>query len=126
MTSSLYERIGGAKAVEAAVEAAVDLFYNKIQNDPDLISFFDGIDLKRQRKMQEKFLTAAFGGTDQYSGRALRAAHERPVKIGLNERHFDKVARHLQRTLLEMNVPYELIQEVMVITGSTKNDVLNN
>ncbi len=121
MTRSLYERIGGAKAVEAAV----NIFYNKIQNDPDLIPFFDGIDMQRQRRMQEKFLSFAFGGPSKYSGRAMRAAHERPVKIGLNDSHFDKVAQHLQRTLLELNVPYELIQEVMTIAGSTKNDVLN-
>lgn len=121
MTSSLYERIGGAKAVEAAV----DIFYNKIQNDPDLLPFFDGVDMQRQRRMQEKFLSFAFGSPNKYSGRAMRAAHERPVKVGLNENHFDKVAQHLQRTLLELNVPYELIQEVMTIAGSTKNDVLN-
>jgi len=121
MSSSVYERIGGDKAVTAAV----DIFYNKIKADPDLIPFFDGIDMQRQRNMQKKFLTFAFGGPNQYSGRGLRAAHERPVKIGLSEKHFDKVAQHLQRTLLELNVPYELIQEVMEIAGSTKDDVLN-
>ncbi len=121
MPSSVYERIGGDKAVEAAV----DIFYNKIKSDPDLLPFFDGIDMQRQRNMQQRFLTFAFGGPNQYSGRGLRAAHERPVKIGLNEKHFDKVAQHLQRTLLELSVPYEIIQEVMEIAGSTKNDVLN-
>ena len=121
MSSSLYERIGGEKAVSAAV----DIFYGKVINDPTLAPFFDGIELARQKRMQASFLTFAFGGPNKYSGRAMRAAHSRPVAMGLNERHFDKVAEHLQRTLLELSVPYELIQEVMTIAASTKNDVLN-
>lgn len=118
---SLYEKIGGDKALDAAV----DIFYSKVINDPALAPFFDGISMDRQKKMQKAFLTVAFGGPNKYSGRGMRAAHERPVAIGLNESHFNKVAEHLQRTLLELSVPYELIQEAMTIAASTKNDVLN-
>jgi hemoglobin len=119
--SALYEKLGGEKAVDAAV----DIFYEKVINDVDLAPFFDGINLERQRKMQKAFLTVAFGGPNNYSGRGMRAAHARPVAIGLNESHFNKVAEHLQRTLLELSVPYDLIQEVMNIAASTKADVLN-
>lgn len=121
MSSSLFERIGGEKAVDAAV----DIFYGKVINDAALAPFFDGINLERQKRMQASFLTFAFGGPKNYSGRAMRAAHARPVAVGLNESHFNKVAEHLQRTLLELSVPYELIQEVMTIAASTKDDVLN-
>lgn len=119
--TALYEKLGGEKAVDAAV----DIFYEKVINDADLAPFFDGINLERQRKMQKAFLTVAFGGPNNYSGRGMRAAHARPVAIGLNESHFNKVAEHLQRTLLELSVPYDLIQEVMNIAASTKADVLN-
>ena len=118
---ALYEKIGGEKAVDAAV----DIFYTKVINDPALSPFFDGIAMDRQKKMQKSFLTVAFGGPNNYSGRGMRAAHARPVAIGLNEKHFNKVAEHLQKTLLELNVPYELIQEAMNIAASTKSDVLN-
>lgn len=118
---SLYEKIGGDKALNAAV----DIFYNKVTSDPALSPFFDGISMDRQKKMQKAFLTVAFGGPNKYSGKGMRAAHSRPVAIGLNEKHFDKVANHLQKTLLELSVPYELIQEAMNIAASTKNDVLN-
>lgn len=121
MSDSLFERIGGTDAVDAAV----DIFYGKVINDPLLAKFFAGMDIERQKRMQASFLTYAFGGPNNYSGRAMRAAHARPVAIGLNESHFDKVAEHLQRTLLELSVPYELIQEVMTIAASTKDDVLN-
>lgn len=119
--SSLFEKIGG----DAAVDAAVDIFYEKVISDPDLAPFFDGINLDRQKRMQKAFLTVAFGGPNNYSGKGMRAAHARPVALGLNETHFSKVAEHLQNTLLELSVPSELIQEVMTIAGSTKDDVLN-
>jgi len=119
--TALYEKIGGEKAVDAAV----DIFYDKVINDTALAPFFDGINMERQKKMQKSFLTVAFGGPNNYSGKGMRAAHARPVAVGLNEEHFNKVAEHLQRTLLELSVPYDLIQEVMTIAASTKNDVLN-
>lgn len=74
--------------------------------------------------MLVSFLTYAFGGPNKYSGRAIRAAHSRPVAVGLNESHFNKVAEHLQRTLLELSVPYELIQEVMTIAASSSEHLV--
>ena len=44
--TSLFENIGGNKAVEAAV----DIFYKKVISDPALSPFFDGINLERQKK----------------------------------------------------------------------------
>ena len=119
---SLFEQIGGEKAVEATV----DIFYHTVIEDPSLQPFFDGINLDRQKKMQESFLTVAFGGPNNYSGKGMRAAHARPAALGLNDTHFSKVAEHLQKTLVELSVPFELIQEVMTIAASTKNDVLNS
>ncbi|MEY8205600.1 MAG: group 1 truncated hemoglobin [Bermanella sp.] len=119
--ASLFENIGG----EAAVTAAVDIFYSKVINDSALAPFFDGMDLERQKRMQHSFLTVAFGGPNKYTGRGMRAAHARPVAMGLEERHFNQVAEHLQNTLVELSVPHNLIQEVMTIAGSTKDDVLN-
>ncbi len=118
---TLYEKIGG----EGAVEAAVEIFYSKVINDPALAPFFDGMNLDRQKRMQRSFLTVAFGGPNKYSGRGMRAAHSRPVAVGLKESHFNKVAEHLQHTLVELRVPHHLVQEVMDIAGSTKADILN-
>ncbi len=121
MDKSLYERIGG----EAAVGAAVDLFYSKVLADRKISHFFDDVDMNNQRGMQKAFLTMAFGGPHNYTGRSLRAAHERHVERGLNQSHFNAVAGHLQATLLELKVPGNLIQDVMTIAGSTHDDVLN-
>lgn len=119
-TTSLYERLGGA----AAVDAAVELFYGKVLADPLLRPFFDGVDMKRQRAQQKAFLTFAFGGPNKYTGGDMRKAHAHLVKRGLGEAHFAAVAGHLQATLRGLKVAQPMIDEVMAIAASTHDDVL--
>lgn len=121
MLASLYERLGG----EAAVDAAVDIFYRKILADDSISQFFDDTDMDDQRQKQKGFLTMAFGGPNEYTGKDLRTAHAPLVERGLNDSHFGAVAGHLQSTLEELTVAPELIQEVMTIAASTHDDVLN-
>ena len=120
--SVLFEKIGG----EAAVNAAVDIFYRKVLADDSISHFFDNTDMAAQHAKQKSFLTMAFGGPNNYTGEDMRAAHAPLVKKGLNEDHFNAVAGHLQATLEELNVPADLIGEVMSIAASTKEDVLNH
>lgn len=120
--TSLYERLGG----EAAVNAAVDIFYKKVMADPRVNHFFDGIDLAKQIKKQKNFLSYAFGGPNHYSGMGMRNAHKRLVKEqGLNDSHFDVIIGHLGATLQELKVPADLIKEAAAIAESTRSDVLN-
>ena len=118
MSTSIYERIGG----DGAVEAAVDIFYRKVLGDQRISAFFESVDMDRQRAKQKAFLTLAFGGPNHYSGRDLRAAH---ASMKLSESHFDAVMEHLAATLVELKVPPELISEMATIASSTKADVLN-
>lgn len=118
---TLFERIGG----KDAVNAAVDLFYDRLLKDPRVNKFFDGTDMARQRAKQKAFMTYAFGGAQNYAGLSMRKAHEGLVKNrGLNDSHFDAVAENLQATLKQLSIPDALIGEVMTIVGSTRNDVL--
>lgn len=118
--ATLYDRIGG----QAAVEAAVDVFYRKVLSDDRIASFFDDVDMERQANKQKAFLTMAFGGPNHYSGKDLREGHAHLVARGLNESHFRAVAENLQSTLSELGVAPELIDQVMGIVASTHDDVL--
>lgn len=120
MSKPLYDRLGG----DAAVNAAVDIFYRKVLADDRISRFFDTVDMDAQRAKQKAFLTMAFGGPNTYSGRDLRTAHARLVAGGLGDAHFDAVAGHLSATLTELGVARELVDEVLAIAGSTRNDVL--
>lgn len=120
MSESLFEKIGG----EGAVDAAVESFYRKVLTDDSISQFFDDVDMDKQIAKQKSFLTMAFGGPNEYSGQDMRDAHAPLVARGLNESHFNAVAGHLQSTLEELNVPANLIGEVMAIAASTHDDVL--
>ncbi len=117
---SLFEKIGG----EAAVDAAVDIFYRKVLADDRINKFFENVDMEGQAEKQKAFLTMAFGGPHSYSGKDMREGHAHLVKNGLNDAHFDAVMEHLGATLQELNVPAELIAEAAAIAESTRNDVL--
>lgn len=120
--STLFERLGG----KDAVNAAVDLFYEKVLADNRINHFFANTDMERQRAHQKMFLTFAFGGAPSYPGKSMRDAHKHLVeKHGLNEDHFNAVAENLQNTLLDLGVGNDLITEVMTIAASTRDDVLN-
>lgn len=117
---SLYERLGG----EAAVNAAVNIFYRKVLMDDRINQFFVGTDMARQNAKQKAFLTFAFGGPNNYSGLDMRRGHAHLVEQGLNDSHFDAVMEDLGATLKELSVPDDLIAEAAAIAESTRNDVL--
>ena len=119
-TASLFERIGG----EGAVDAAVDVFYRKVLADDRVNKFFEGIDMEKQAAKQKAFLTMAFGGPNNYTGEDMRKGHAHLVERGLNDSHFDAVMENLAATLQELKVPEELIAEAAAIAESTRNDVL--
>lgn len=120
-TQNLFEQLGGA----AAVEAAVDNFYRKVLVDERVAHFFDDVDMDRQRAKQKAFLTMAFGGPHNYTGKDMRQGHAHLVKRGLNDSHVDAIVEILGTTLREMGVAENLIQQVAAIAESTRNDVLS-
>jgi hemoglobin len=117
---TLYEQLGGAPAVEAAV----DLFYRKVLLDNRINGFFEGVDMDRQIAKQKSFLTMVFGGPVSYSGQDMRRAHAHLVARGLNDTHFDAVVENLGASLAELGVAAELIQEVAALAETTRADVL--
>ncbi|MEB3272533.1 MAG: group I truncated hemoglobin [Prochlorothrix sp.] len=122
--ATLYEKLGGADAVNLAV----DKFYDRVLQDDRVKHFFAGVDMAKQKGHQKAFLTYAFGGAPQYDGRTMRAAHRKLVEEqGMNGSHFDAIAEDLVLTLQELGVSQDLIDEVVSIAGAPQHraDVLN-
>lgn len=115
---SIYEKIGG----DAAVDAAVDIFYKKVLADDRISHFFDSVDMAGQIQKQKSFLTMAFGGPNNYTGKDMREAHKH---MNLTEEHFGAVAECLVGTLEELSVPKDIIDEIVNVALSVKDDVLN-
>lgn len=117
----LYDRIGGDKAMEVAV----DLFYRKVLQDELVGKFFEDVDMEGQRLKQKSFLSMAFGGPYQYSGLDIRASHQHLVeRLGLTDIHFDRVVAIFQESLMELRVPEKEIDKMMEILGTFRGDVL--
>lgn len=121
MNASLYERLGG----QEAVNAAVDLFYRKVLTDDRVNYFFDDVDMDKQIGKQKAFLTMVFGGPNSYTGKDMREGHRHLLKRGLNDTHVDIIIEHLGGTLKELGVSDEDIQEVANIANSVRDDVLD-
>lgn len=122
--STLYDRLGGA----AAVDLAVEKFYDRVLADERVQHFFAHMDMQRQKQHQKDFMTYAFGGAQDWRGRSMRDAHKDLVaEMGLTDQHFDAIAEDLVATLVELEVPQALIDEVAQIVGSVshRNEVLN-
>ncbi|MBC7778164.1 MAG: group 1 truncated hemoglobin [Phycisphaerae bacterium] len=118
--ASLFERIGGMNAVNASVE----IFYAKVLTDDGINHFFANTNMTAQSGKMKAFLAMAFGAPMAgYSGKKMREAH---AHMNITEAHFGLVAGHLVATLQELGVAQNLIDEVVAIAVSTKDDVLGN
>jgi len=116
--STLFARLGGMEAVNAAV----NIFYAKVLQDARVNQFFRHIDMEKQSGKLKAFMAYAFGAPLPYSGKALREAHQH---MHLQESHFNAVAEHLVSTLKDLKIAQGLIDEVVTVVMTTKNDVLN-
>jgi hemoglobin len=91
--------------------------------DDRIKHFFDDVNMSRQRRKQKEFLSAALGGPIPWTGQDLRKVHSRIT--GLNETHFNAVAEDLQKTLEDLKVKKELIDQMMAAVASLKPEILN-
>lgn len=115
---SLFERIGGT----AAVDAAVDIFYRKVLMDERISHFFDNVDMDRQAAKQKAFLTMVMGGPNVYTGLDMRKAH---AHLDLKPEHFAAVVENLAATLTQLGVAQADIAQIATLAESVKADVLN-
>lgn len=116
--SSIFERLGGAPAIDAAVDA----FYVRVLADESVASFFEGVSMPRQIKQQKAFFTTALGGPAIYKGRDMKAAHDH---LAIQEKHFNSIAQHLIATLQSLGVAQELIDEVIAAISPLASDIIN-
>ena len=79
-------------------------------SDPELAGFFSGTNLPRLKGMQVEFFAAALGGPDEYQGRSMKEVHR---GRGIEQHHFDLVAKHLTEALQDAGVPQETVNTII-------------
>jgi hemoglobin len=114
---SIYDTIGGAPAVRAAV----DEFYARVLADPTLAPYFSSVDLSRLKAHQRSFIAAAIGGSEIYAGRDMAAAH---AGLDISDAEFDAVVGHLVDTLTELQVPVDTINQIGAALAPLRADIV--
>ncbi|WP_194409440.1 group I truncated hemoglobin [Microbacterium cremeum] len=114
---SVYDEIGGAPAVKAAVT----VFYERVTSDPELATWFQDVDLTRLKAHQRAFLAAALGGPELFTGRGLDAAH---AHLGITSEAFDAVVEHLAVALHDLGTDDDVVARVRERLDALRGEVV--
>jgi len=116
--TTLFDRIGG----QETLSAAVNILYQKVQEDILLQPFFQDVDLAQLKRKMLAFWMMFLGGPNQYTGQSMRAAH---AHLDIEESHFNALIGHLTTTLEELQIAPELVEDFIDKALEVKADVMN-
>lgn len=117
----LYDTIGGNRTVWAAI----DSFYRRVLEDPELRPFFKSTDMAHLKAGQTMFIAMLLGGRTVYTGREIGAAHAEARMQGLTDIHFDQFLKHFQEALDEVGVHPDKAAKAMKLLESQRGAVLH-
>jgi hemoglobin len=118
--SSLYQRIQYA----GGLRRLVDKLYPRVLADPSLLYYFKHLDdqhLKGLRWHMLTLLAVVTGGPSKYQGRDLHEAH---AHLHITGEAFDRVLRHLQATLQELEVKQDDQESVLAAVQARRDEVV--
>ena len=116
-TKSLYDRLGGADAINALTESWVA----RVGGDDRANGKFVRTDIDRLKKEVIDQLCEATGGPCTYTGRSMLETHA-GMKVTAGE--FDVVMQHLDATLDELNVPKTERDELVSLLRPMRDDIV--
>jgi hemoglobin len=111
--ASLYWRLGGPDAINAAVDEVIKVS----KADPRLAGRLSG---KCDAKLKEQ-LCAATGGPCTYTGRDMKTAHK---GLNITEAEFGAVAENLVKVLDAFKVPEKEKNELVGLIAPMKGDIV--
>ncbi|WP_406446879.1 group 1 truncated hemoglobin [Streptomyces sp. NBC_01613] len=117
--ATLFEQIGG----ESAVEAVVNLFYDRVLADPLLVGYFGGIEMDRLKRHQQLFIGQALGAKRPFPGRTMKRAHE---GLAITGAAFDRVVEHLTASLSEAGHDKKMIGSIVELLAPLKMDIVTS
>jgi hemoglobin len=117
--ASLYELIGGAPVVAAAVE---ELYLRALAN-PRLAAYFAQTSIVQLKEHQRVFLTWLVGGPVDAAGYSLRAAH---AGLGITNADFDRIVQHLIDSLTHIKIDAALVERIIAEVGPLRSEVVED
>jgi hemoglobin len=120
---SLYDRLGGAYAIAAVVDAFIEkLLVNDTLNANPAISEARARVPKAGLKFQVTALVCQVtGGPQMYTGRSMKDAHRH---LHITEAEWDAMVHDFVAVLDQFKVPKAEQAELLTIVGSTRGDIV--
>jgi hemoglobin len=121
--ASLYDRLGGAKAIEAVTDEFLKVLTSdaRIVANPDVAKRAGAIDLGTLRRHVIDFISMAAGGNVAYHGRDMRSAH---AGLNITEAEWAAGVDDLVKVLDQFKVPAAEKGELLGAVASIKGDVV--
>jgi len=109
----MLEKLGG----DGRRREAIEKFYQKQMEDERIMHFFDGSDVEIIKWHQFNLMSIAFTEVPKNFdvAKLILTRHKYLYDQGLNETHFDIVAKHFTDTLEEMDVEPDLVKEALEV-----------
>jgi predicted pyridoxine 5'-phosphate oxidase superfamily flavin-nucleotide-binding protein len=116
----LYQRIGGEPAIQVLTESVT----RKLLFDVKLCRYLDTIDLQTLLNNQRHFLKTVFGafGSEQIVLENLRDFYRVQTHPDLSEKLLDAALWHLNRSLIELDVPEHEVVKLMASLRKKSHD----
>lgn len=125
-TQSLYDLLGGEKAIRAVVDefvasAAPDPKVNFTRQGTGKEWSATDANVATMKERLVEFVSKATGANFEYKGRDMKSLH---AGMKITNAEFDALAGHLQRAMEKLGVPKNLADQVMSIAGSTRAQIV--
>ena len=114
---SLFEKYGGFETVSKVVSE----LYDELERNDITAPYFENSDIRALMDHQVKFLSQVLGGPQQYSGKAMSAAH---TGLRITEEAFNTVAQTAQNVLEDTGVEDDDVAHIVGLLASLKDDVV--
>ncbi len=120
---TLYDRLGGVYSIATVVDDFIErLLVNQTLNANPAINQARSHVPKAGLKFQVTALVCEVaGGPCKYTGRAMKESHQ---NLNITEEQWQAMAADFQKTLDKFKVPAREQEELIVIVGGTKKDIV--
>lgn len=118
MSTSLYERLGGAQGISRIVD---DVVAGHLANPVVRTRFENVKDLAHLKKMAHEFFCMGSGGPQAYTGKDMLAAHR---GMNISEQEYLAVMDDIVQALDKNDIGPDAKNEVVAILYSLKGDVI--
>lgn len=117
---TLYEKLGGKKAIDAVVE---DLT-KRMMHDKQFGKFCKNISkdkVKANRQLVSAFICKAIGGPCEYKGKDMNTAHK---NLGITESDWNRFVELAKESLNKFKVPKDVQNEFLTAVAGLKDQIV--